>query len=81
MHVLVYYFMKDPLIKLCDQPILVRGTITIFLILIIPIYQLFTIDKRRVNLKVQYSMVRKLNAKLTIKTLEACRTDSDFDIV
>ena len=26
---------------LCDQPILVRGTITLFLILIIPIYRLF----------------------------------------
>ena len=47
------------IVKLCDQPILVRGTITIFLILIIPIYRLFTIDKRRVNLKVQYSVVRK----------------------
>ena len=46
-------------IKLCDQPILVRGTITMFLILIIPIYRLFMIDKRRVNLKVQYSVVRK----------------------
>ena len=50
---------KAYLLMLCDQPILVRGTITIFLILIIPIYWLFTIDKRRVNLKVQYSVVRK----------------------
>ena len=33
-------------LMLCDQPILVRGTIKIFLILIIPIYRLFTIDKR-----------------------------------
>ena len=46
-------------LKLCDQPILVRGTITMFLILIIPIYWLFMIDKRRVNLKVQFSVVRK----------------------
>ena len=44
-------------LMLCDQPILVRGTIKIFLILIIPIYRLFTIDKRRVNLKVQCSVV------------------------
>ena len=36
---------------------MVRGTITKFLILIIPIYRLFMIDKRRVNLKVQYSVV------------------------
>ena len=30
----------------CNQPILVKGTIKIFLILIIPIYRLFTIDIR-----------------------------------
>ena len=50
---------KSYLLKLCDQPISVRGTITIFLILIIPVYRLFTIDKRGVNLKVQYSVVKK----------------------
>ena len=33
------------ILKLCDQPILVRGTIKIFLILIILIYRLFTIEK------------------------------------
>ena len=56
---ILYRQTNGTLLMLCDQPILVRGTITKFLILIIPIYRLFTIDKRRVNLKVQYSVVRK----------------------